>query len=51
MKTTNIQSFVSMMTTSNKEFIRRRMIPVRKTLIELLQKMATETYKTETMEA
>lgn len=33
-----------------KEFIRRRMIPVRKTLIELLQKMATETYKTETME-
>ncbi len=34
-----------------KEFIRRRMIPVRKTLIELLQKMATETYKTEAMEA
>ena len=33
-----------------KDFIRRRMIPVRKTLIELLQKMATETYKTEAME-
>lgn len=33
-----------------KEFIRRRMMPVRKTLIELLQKMATETYKIEAME-
>lgn len=27
-----------------KGFIRRRMMPVRKTLIELLHKMATETY-------
>ncbi|NRO89306.1 hypothetical protein IMAU20035_01563 [Lactobacillus helveticus] len=51
MKMTNIQSFVSMMTTSNKEFIHRHMIPVEKTLVGLLQKMAMETYKIEAMEA
>ena len=33
-----------------KEFIRRHMIPVRKTLIGLLREMAAENYKTEAME-